>query len=421
MNDTLQSLEAWLAQRLGDAFWVDLVAKLAAVALASLLILLLWKLLDRWRKSIHRWIDAEGSGARALTLQDQQIFTERELARFLHDGVNYLWVAIRAVLALTWINLVFTQFAWTRDLAIGVISLTLGALGQMSAAVVAYLPDLFVIIIIFLASRVVTRATFAVFEGIRLERITVPGFYPDWARTSYALVRVLIIAMTLVIAFPYLPGSSSPAFQGLSIFFGVLVSLGSTSAVANVVAGIVITYTRAFKIGDRVRIADTEGDIVERSAFVTRIRTPKNEEVAVPNSMVMNNFIVNHSAQARETGFLLHTTVTIGYDIPWPKVHELLCSAALNTEHVLDEPEPFVLQKSLDDNYVAYELNAYIRQVSRKQRIMSEMHAHIQDAFAAADIEILSPTYRAQRDGAASTVPELPATASPDPTAPIST
>ncbi|WP_439107621.1 mechanosensitive ion channel family protein [Congregibacter sp.] len=405
MNRSLEALELWLAQWMGNAFWVDMASRASALLLVSFLVWLLWRLLERWRKGIHRWIDADGSGARALTVQDQQIFTERELARALHSLVNGLWQLLRAVLFISWLNLVFTQFAWTRDVAVSAIGFVFTQGALIVAGVINYLPNLFIIGIIVVISRLVIRATRGVFDGIRLERITLPGFYPDWAETSFGLSRLLIIALTLVIVFPYLPGSSSPAFQGLSIFFGVLVSLGSTSAVANVMSGIVITYTRGFKIGDRVRIADTEGDVIERSAFVTRIRTPKNEEVSVPNAMVMNNHIVNFSAQAKEAGVLLHTTVTIGYDVPWPRVHQLLCDAAVATKQVLDDPAPFVLQTSLDDNYVAYELNAYIRNPSQKLQIASEMHAHIQDNFRKESIEILSPHYRANRDGSDLAIP----------------
>lgn len=405
MNLSLDVLEQWLAERMGNAAWVDIASRLGAVLLVSLIIWLMWKLLDRWRKGVHRWIDADGSGARAVTFQDQQIFTERELAKTLHSTVNYFWLFLRVLLFFGWVNLVFTQFTWTQDIAIGVIAFVVQQLQVVFAALLSYLPNLMIIAIVVLLSRLVIRATGAVFEGIRLERINLPGFYPDWAETSFGLSRIMIIAITLVIIFPYLPGSSSPAFQGLSIFFGVLVSLGSTSAVSNIMSGIVITYTRAFKIGDRVRIADTEGDVIERSAFVTRIRTPKNEEVAVPNAMVMNDHIVNFSAQAREEGVLLHTTITIGYNIPWTTVHRLLCSAAVATDEVLDEPSPFVLQTSLDDNYVAYELNAFIRNPSQKQTIASEMHAHILDAFRDAEIEILSPHYRANRDGGTKALP----------------
>ncbi len=396
-----------LHELLGDGVVAYWVAMAITLVLSTLVIWAAWHLIDRWRKAIHRWIDAEDRGISSVTFQEQQIFTERQIARALHKLVNYAWLAVRILLFLLWLNLVFAQFDWSREVALTVFSFVGTLIHQIVQAIVAYLPNLAIIAVVVLLARLVLHMVYAFFEGIRLERISLPGFYPDWARTSYGLAKVLIIALTLVIVFPYLPGSSSPAFQGVSIFFGLLVSLGSTSVVANIMAGIVITYTRAFKIGDRVRIADTEGDIIERSAFVTRLRTPKNEEVAIPNAMVMANHIVNFSAQAKEEGVLLHTTVTIGYDVPWPKVHELLTGAAANIEAVLEEPPPFVLQTSLDDNYVAYELNAYTRRPSSKQRIASDMHAFIQDAFRDAEIEILSPHYRAHRDGSP---PVLPAT-----------
>jgi small-conductance mechanosensitive channel len=264
---------------------------------------------------------------------------------------------------------------------------------------VAYLPDLFTALVIIGISYLFVRLFRLVFDGMARQRIKVPGFYPEWARTSYHLIRLLIIALTVVVVFPYLPGSDSPAFQGVSIFFGVLLSLGSTTAVANVVAGIVITYTRAFRKGDFVEIAGTEGKIIERTAFVTRIRTPKNVDVSLPNASVMSGKVINYSSQARRSGIRLHTGVTIGYDVPWPKVQELMLSAARATEHIEQDPPPFVLQTSLDDNYVAYELNATTKRVSLRPQIYSELHANILDAFHTAGVEITSPQYRAIRDG----------------------
>lgn len=405
MDFSSQPFSNLLTDWMGGGDVAYLVAKTVVILLSTLLVFVVWKGLDRWRKAIHRWVDAKDRGIKALTIQDQQIFSEREIARSLHRGINWLWVAVRLLLVMLWVNLVFSQFQWSRDVSLFAFNFVGNLINQVVQGIINYLPNLAIIVVIVLLSRLIMRMTLAFFEGVRLERISLPGFYPDWARTSYGLAKVLIIAMTVVLIFPYLPGSSSPAFQGLSIFFGILVSLGSTSVVANIMAGIVITYTRAFKIGDRVRIAATEGDVIERSAFVTRVRTPKNEEVAIPNAMVMNDHIVNFSAQAKEEGVLLHTTVTIGYDIPWPEVHALLISAALKTEEVLHDPAPFVLQTSLDDNYVAYELNAYTRRPSGKPKIASDMHAHIQDAFRDADIEILSPHYRAMRQGDERTVP----------------
>jgi small-conductance mechanosensitive channel len=214
-----------------------------------------------------------------------------------------------------------------------------------------------------------------------------------------------VIALALVLAFPYLPGSASPAFQGVSIFIGLLLSLGSTSVVANIVSGLVLTYTHAFRVGDRVRIADTVGDVIEKGLLVTRMRTIKNVEITVPNGMVMGSHIINYSAVAQEHGLILNTTITLGYDIPWRLIHETLIKAAQATNGILPEPRPFVLQTSLDDFYVSYELNAYTDQPNKMIVVYSELHQNIQDFCNEAGIEILSPHYGALRDGNPSTIP----------------
>ena len=221
----------------------------------------------------------------------------------------------------------------------------------------------------------------------------------EWAEPTYKIVRFLLLAATTIIIFPYLPGSSSPAFKGISIFLGVLFSLGSTSAVANIVAGIILTYMRAFRLGDRVQIADTVGDVIEISLLVTRIRTIKNVEITIANSMVLSSHFVNFSGSLHEDGLILHTTVTIGYDTPWRQVHELLISAAQATDGIVDHPKPFVLQTALDDFYAHYQINAYTRRASEMSSIYSRMHQNIQDKFYEAGVEIMSPHYSTLRDG----------------------
>jgi small-conductance mechanosensitive channel len=172
---------------------------------------------------------------------------------------------------------------------------------------------------------------------------------------------------------------------------------------------------RAFRIGDRVRISDTVGDVIEKTLLVTRVRTIKNEDITIPNSMILNSHIVNYSAVIDQSGLILHTGVTIGYDAPWRKVHELLIHAALNTKYILKEPAPFVLQTSLNDFYVSYEINAYTDMPSKMAVIYSELHQNIQDSFNAGGVEIMSPHYSSLRDGNTTTIPEenLPKTYTP--------
>jgi len=186
---------------------------------------------------------------------------------------------------------------------------------------------------------------------------------------------------------------------------GLLLSLGSTTAVANVVAGIVLTYTRAFSVGDRVTIDNTVGVVAERGMFVTRLENAKKEIISIPNSMTLTSHIINYSEQARGEGLILYTSVTIGYDVPWTKVHELLIGAALNTENIEAEPEPFVLQKSLDDYSVNYQLNATTKDAVGMPRTHSSLNANILDAFTNAGLEIMSPMFVATRDGTELTVP----------------
>jgi small-conductance mechanosensitive channel len=210
----------------------------------------------------------------------------------------------------------------------------------------------------------------------------------------------------LVIMFPYLPGSGSPAFQGVSVFLGVLLSLGSSTAINNIIAGLVITYMRPFKPGDRIKIGDITGDVIDKTMLVIKLKTTKNEEITVPNSTVLSSNTINYSSLSKSKGLILHTTVTIGYDVPWRTMHETLIKAALKTNAILASPEPFVWQTSLDDFYVSYQLNAYTQEAEMQGTIYAELHQHIQDCCRDAGIEIMSPHYRANRDGNKSTIPE---------------
>ena len=407
MQELLTKLEDILAGWLGGAVMAQTVSKLLLIGATGLVFGVLWMFISRFFAYLDRKADEWcGTRIKGLKIQRQRIMTEEDVARLVHGAIKWARRALKAILLLTFFNVVFVFFEWSRQAAVAMIGHAGQAIENMLIAIVEYLPDLVVVIIVILLTRLVLHLLKTVFDGIAANRIHLPGFYPEWSGTSYSLLRILIIALTLVIVFPYLPGSSSPAFQGVSIFLGVLFSLGSTSAVANVVAGIVITYTRAFKIGDRVKISNTEGDVIERSTFVTRIRTPKNVDVSIPNASVLSNHIINFSTQAKKAGLTLHTKITIGYDVPWPKVHELLLQAAGQTKLIEKEPAPYILQTALSDFYVEYELNATTREPSGKQRIYSDLHAHILNAFNEAGIEIMSPHYRANRDGSSLALPE---------------
>ncbi len=384
-------------------FIFNLILLLILTWLLARLIRIINRLFERFYKIIDGW---RGTRVKSIKIQRLELLTEDRLTDGLILVTRYVRILVLVIMGLIYLSIVFSFFPPTRDFIQGLLASLKGAVVQGWQGFVAYLPSLLNLILIFFIARYVLRFVHFLAEEVGKGNITLRGFYPEWAEPTYQLVRILLIALALVVAFPYLPGSDSPAFQGISIFLGFLFSLGSTSVVANVIAGIVLTYTRAFKVGDRVKISDTVGDIMERTLFVTRIRTIKNVDITIPNGMVLGSHIINYSSSAKKIGLILHTTVTIGYDVPWPKVHELLIEAALATPHIQKKPNPFVFQTSLDDFYVSYEINAYTGAPNQMAIIYSELHKNIQDKFNQAGIEILSPMYQAMRDGNQITIPK---------------
>lgn len=343
---------------------------------------------------------------RSLKFQNQEILTGNQIAWGI--GKLFAWVRYIAYLIIfyLYINTIFSFFPKTRGISAKLFDYFIDALGFVLTAVWDYIPNLLTLFVIFAFGFYLIKLMRLFFKGVEEGRISLSGFYPEWASPTFAISRFLVIAFLIIVAFPYLPGKDSPAFQAVSIFFGVLISLGSTGAVSNVVAGIVLTYMRAFKIGDTVQIADTNGDIVEKTMFVTRIRTVKNVEITVPNAMVLNDHIINYSALAENEGLVLHSKITIGYDVPWKEVHDLLKAAAYATEGLEKEPEPFVLQTALNDFYVEYEINAYTKLPRIMSRTYNELHRNIQDKFNEAGVEIASPSITMYRDGNQPNVPE---------------
>ena len=319
-------------------------------------------------------------------------------------GAVARWTAGLAVIYL-FLTYIFGLFPWTQSWSEGLLSYALAPLRRLGALVLEGAPKALAIAVIVVLIRGGIRLSDFVFERVERGEVTLRGFHPELAEPTRKIAKFLLVVLAIMLIYPYTPIADSPVFQGLTVFLGILFSLGSSSAISNIVAGTVLTYTRAFRIGDRVKVGDTFGDVVEKSFLTTRIRTPKNEDVSVPNSTVLAGHIVNYSVMAREgSGVVLHSTVTIGYDVPWPHVHELLTTAAAQTDGFEAEPPPFVLQTSLGDFSVAYQINAYTLQVKRMATLYSHLHQNIQTEFARAGIEILSPTYHARR-GAPSTVP----------------
>jgi small-conductance mechanosensitive channel len=326
-----------------------------------------------------------------------------KIALFIAKLSRYAIYAILCYLALL---LLFSIFPPTQRLA----QILLGWIWAPLTAIVksfgAYLPNLFKIIVIAVVFRYVVKFCRYLTNGLDDGKIVIPGFYSDWAKATFNIVRILLYAFMLVLIFPYLPGSGSGVFQGVSVFIGVLFTLGSTSVIGNLMAGMVITYMRPFRINDRIKIGDVLGDVVEKSPFVIRIKTNKNEIVTVPNSTVLSSNVINYSATSvADEGLIINTTVTMGYDLPWRKVNQLLVDAALKTEFILDHPKPFVLQTELTDFSATYQLCAYTKTPGKQAFIYSQLHQNIQDVFQAAGVEMTTLHYNAIRNGDKSTIP----------------
>lgn len=348
----------------------------------------------------------KGKFFKGFSIKKYELLTEEKQVLFVVYAVKAVRVVLLVLIIYLLLPVLFSLFPWTQSIADTLFGYVLDPVKSIGAKAVAFIPNLLTIIVIWIVTKYVIR----LLEFFKLEvargRLELPGFYPEWAKPTFNIVKILIIALAFIGVWPLLPMSDSDIFKGVSTFIGLLVALGGAGAISNVIAGLVITYMRSFKIGDRVKIGDVMGDVKEKSLLNTRIKTIKNEIITIPNSQMLNSHTINYTTANDEQGLILHTTITLGYDVPWRTVHKVLIEAALATEFVKKLPKPYVLQTSLDDFYVSYQLNARTREIHKMALIYSEMHKNIQDKCNEAGIEILSPHYGAQRDGNHSTIPQ---------------
>lgn len=341
-----------------------------------------------------------------ISIQDYELLDTQKQVNLLIFLSNLLRYAFMLLQLLLTVPLLFSIFPQTKNLAYQIFSYIWNPIKTIFGGVIDYIPNLFTIFVIWYAVKYLVRFVHYLASEVQSERLKLNGFYPDWAMPTYHIVRFLLYAFMIAMVYPYLPGSESGVFQGISVFVGLIVSLGSSTVIGNIIAGLVITYMRPFKLGDRIKLNDTTGNVIEKTPLVTRIKTPKNELVTIPNSFIMSSHTVNYSASARMYGLIIHAEVSIGYDVPWRKVHALLLKAAKATPGILPDPEPFVLETELQDWYPVYQINAYIKEADQLTQIYSNLYQSIQDIFTEADIEIMSPHYMAVRDGNETTIPK---------------
>ena len=402
-----KSMQAALHQSREEHSWKEGVKDVALSLLVTVIFVLALRYLQIGVARLRLLLESRReTRIRGIRLQRLELLTAQQIVWALTTMAKALQAGIVLATVYFYVSLVLSIFPSTRALSATLFAYLDSGLRAAGDGLAAYAPSLLMIVLIAVLTRYTMKLCHYFFQGIENGMLTVPGFYREWADPTYKIVRLLVLAVAAVVMFPYIPGHDSSALKGISIFFGLLFSLGSAGAVGNLVAGVLLTYTRAFQVGDRVRIADTLGDVTEKTLLATHVRTVKNEDITVPNSLVLSSHIINFSSCCRDGALILHTSVTIGYDAPWREIHQLLISAALATKDILKDPTPFVLQTALDDFYVNYQINAYTNQPGQMMSIYSELHQSIQDTFNEAGVEICSPHFSALRDGNRIAIPD---------------
>lgn len=368
---------------------------LYALGITVLLVLLWWALRTLFR-GMGNWADRHvRKGVEDLASKSHHLIRTGTVWRLIGGLTRTLRSLVYLVLAYIYLNTVLGLFPWTRPAAKVLFRLILDPLVSLWQGFLAALPNLAFLVVLWFLVRYLIGIVRAFFRGVELGRIKLENFEADWAGPTFKIVRFAMIAFALVIAYPYIPGSDSAAFKGVSVFIGVLLSLGSSSFIANAIAGLSMTYRGAFKEGDRIKVGDVVGTVEDVRLMVTRVVTPKNERVILPNSTILNTDIINYSQMAADRGVVLHSTVGIGYDTPWRQVEAMLLEAAARTDGLQKDPPPFVLQTSLGDFAVNYQINAYCVEVQRMPALYSALHANIQDVFNENGVQIMSPAYEA--------------------------
>lgn len=372
-----------------NSFW-QIVKRAGLFILVITLQYLIFKLINfLFRKLRRQIIRFKQQKMKALVVRDYELLNTHRLSRVLIFLSNLLRYFILLLVLIFTVPILFSIFPQTENLALEIFHYIIDPVRMVVKSVVEYIPNLFIIAVIWYCVRYIVKGIRYIAGEIEQEKLRISGFYPEWAQPTFNIVRFLMYAFMIAMIYPYLPGAHSGVFQGISVFVGLIVSLGSSTVISNFIAGFVITYMRPFKRGDFIKVQETVGNVIEKTPFVTRLRTIKNEVVTIPNSFIMSSDTVNYSASARKYGLIIHTAMTMGYDVPWRKVHDLLIKAALRTPGVLQEPKPFVLEMELSDSYMCYQINAYIHNADDMPWIKSDLLQNIQDDFIEAGIDLV--------------------------------
>lgn len=369
------------------------VSAVSFVILTAALVLLIW-LSSKFKVWIGRVLRTRiASDIKQIEKKSKRLIHRNQIFDIIQLLLRWLHVVAIITLGYFYVHSVLGTFPWTRGFARILLYMVTTPVEHMLESIVETIPNLVFLLIIFLVFRFVLRALKIFFDAVGTGRIKLANFEREWATTTYRLIRIMVIAFGVVVAYPYIPGSDSAAFKGVSLFLGLIFSLGSTSFISNMMAGLTMTYRGAYREGDWVRIGDEEGQVEAMRMMIMRLRTRKNESITIPNSVILNANVTNYSAQGQKDGLIIHTEVGIGYDVSWQQVEAFLLEAASRTNDLKRSPPPFVLEKALGDYAITYEVNAFCKAPEKLPAVYAELHRNILDVFNENSVQIMSPAY----------------------------
>jgi len=401
-GQTLEQITAQAAERLREVLQARLAQRSLPLLIRGIVLSLVatlafaafvWLFVRVERVVLRRLAAATGRAPGQKGLATHMSRYAVQLGWRLASGFAWIFALFTGYL---WLTFVLSQFPYTRPWGRVLGQQLLTRASSLALGMVNALPGLATVALILLIAHAFVRMLNTLFESLERGALTVAWLQPDTVHATRRIVNVVIWLFAVVVAYPYIPGSESPAFKGISVLVGLMISLGSAGLLNQLMSGLALAYSRAMKPGEYVRVGDVEGVVTQLGLLSTKIRTMGQEEVTVPNAVVVAAKMTNYSRLATRAGGVVTTSVTIGYDAPWRQVHQLLQAAAERTQGVKKTPPPRVLQRSLSDFYVEYQLLANVDDPRRRLTILSELHAQIQDAFNEAGVQIMSPHFLSQ-------------------------
>jgi small-conductance mechanosensitive channel len=394
---------ARLQQALDEALEIRTPARIARAAALSLLATAFLAALFWLAVRLHRRLAARVATTAERKLKQLSagdvLVTASHAPEIVRKLVTAALVAVWIFFLYNWLTFVLRQFPYTRPWGESLRSFLTNQLVFLGTQILNGIPDLFTVLLILLFTRFVVRLAQVMFDAVEQGRMALPYVYAETAQPTRRLVTTLIWVMGLVLAYPYLPGSNSDAFKGMSVFLGVVLSIGSSGIVNQMMSGLTITYSRAVRPGDFVKMGDVEGTVTQVGVLSIKVKTARREEVTIPNAVVMSQVTTNYSRFAETEGVFVPTSLTIGYDTPWRQVHALLLLAAERTPGIRRDPKPVVRQTALQDFYVQYTLLVCLESPQQRFLTLDALHANIQDAFNEYGVQIMSPNYEADPEG----------------------